>query len=227
MSRPATRAEEIVEELFLTPEGRSDPYPRYHRLRETAPVHYSPQFDAWFVDHARSRERGALHLVYNFHDEAGRGSWPYPMLSAKAVPGSGSAVSQVFRANCRTAALRSPELRSHCGRSSSCCRPVRSCRSARSSDWAAEDHCASLVARCPAGAAKATATARFPSCPHWYQVMVWAIAASPRSARWPQTQGSPRRGYGRKFVCDRPAGEVAGSPQSVEPVLALPVPAKS
>ena len=43
------RAEEIVEELFLTPEGRSDPYPRYHRLREVAPVHYSPALESWFV----------------------------------------------------------------------------------------------------------------------------------------------------------------------------------
>ena len=49
MSHQASPAEEIVRELFLTPEGRSDPYPRYHRLRETAPVHYSPHLQAWFV----------------------------------------------------------------------------------------------------------------------------------------------------------------------------------
>jgi cytochrome P450 len=49
VSDVAVRAEEIVQGLFGTPEGRSDPYPRYHRLREVAPVHYSPTFDAWFV----------------------------------------------------------------------------------------------------------------------------------------------------------------------------------
>ncbi len=49
MSEPSQRAEDIVKELFLTPEGRSDPYPLYHGLRESAPVHYSPEFDAWFV----------------------------------------------------------------------------------------------------------------------------------------------------------------------------------
>jgi cytochrome P450 len=43
------RAEQIVEELFLTPEGRRDPYPRYHLLRETEPIHYSPGLQAWFV----------------------------------------------------------------------------------------------------------------------------------------------------------------------------------
>ncbi|MGI9592404.1 MAG: cytochrome P450 [Myxococcota bacterium] len=49
MSDPATRAEEIVLELFGTPEGRSNPYPRYHRLREVAPVHYSPNVKSWFL----------------------------------------------------------------------------------------------------------------------------------------------------------------------------------
>jgi cytochrome P450 len=34
-------AEAVVQELFLTPEGRRDPYPRYHRLRAAAPVHAS------------------------------------------------------------------------------------------------------------------------------------------------------------------------------------------
>ena len=49
MNDVATRAEEIVEKLFLTPEGRSDPYPLYHALRETAPVHYSPALESWFI----------------------------------------------------------------------------------------------------------------------------------------------------------------------------------
>ncbi len=34
-------ADEVVRELFLTPAGRQDPHPRYHRLRELAPVHRS------------------------------------------------------------------------------------------------------------------------------------------------------------------------------------------
>jgi cytochrome P450 len=34
-------AEAIFTKLFLTPEGRADPYPLYHRLRATAPVHRS------------------------------------------------------------------------------------------------------------------------------------------------------------------------------------------
>jgi cytochrome P450 len=37
-------AEAVAAELFGTPEGRQDPYPRYHRLRELAPVLPSPQF---------------------------------------------------------------------------------------------------------------------------------------------------------------------------------------
>jgi len=38
---PNAQAEAVVQELFTTPEGRSDPYPRYHRLRELAPIHRS------------------------------------------------------------------------------------------------------------------------------------------------------------------------------------------
>jgi cytochrome P450 len=49
VSDTASGAEAIVQELFETREGRSDPYPRYHRLREVAPVHYSPTFEAWFI----------------------------------------------------------------------------------------------------------------------------------------------------------------------------------
>ena len=32
-------AEGVVNRLFFTPEGRADPYPLYHQLRQTAPVH--------------------------------------------------------------------------------------------------------------------------------------------------------------------------------------------
>ena len=37
-------AEAVAHELFGTPEGRQDPYPHYHRLRELAPVLPSPAF---------------------------------------------------------------------------------------------------------------------------------------------------------------------------------------
>ena len=42
-------AEAIVRELFLTPEGRTNPYQHYHRLREVAPVHHSSTLNAWLL----------------------------------------------------------------------------------------------------------------------------------------------------------------------------------
>lgn len=45
----ATDTEAIVQELFLTPEGRRDPYPRYRQLREAAPVHRSDALGAWLL----------------------------------------------------------------------------------------------------------------------------------------------------------------------------------
>jgi cytochrome P450 len=51
-TRPApdtTAAELVVEELFFTEEGRRDPHPRYHRLRELAPVHRSERMRAWLL----------------------------------------------------------------------------------------------------------------------------------------------------------------------------------
>jgi cytochrome P450 len=41
--------EVIVHSLFLTPAGRRDPYPHYHRLREAAPVHRSAMLGAWLL----------------------------------------------------------------------------------------------------------------------------------------------------------------------------------
>ncbi len=41
-------AEEVAKELFRTTEGRTNPYPRYHRLRELAPVHRS-ELGMWLV----------------------------------------------------------------------------------------------------------------------------------------------------------------------------------
>jgi len=38
---PAPPADALLGELLLTPEGRRDPYPRYARLREDAPIHRS------------------------------------------------------------------------------------------------------------------------------------------------------------------------------------------
>ena len=48
MSTTHERAEAVVQELFRTTEGRRDPYPRYHRLRELAPVHRS-ELGMWIV----------------------------------------------------------------------------------------------------------------------------------------------------------------------------------
>ena len=42
-------AEAVVRELFFTPEGRADPYPRYHRLRELAPVFRSETLQSWLL----------------------------------------------------------------------------------------------------------------------------------------------------------------------------------
>jgi cytochrome P450 len=41
--------EQIVSELFLTPEGRANPYPHYHRLRAAAPIHRSTTLRVWLV----------------------------------------------------------------------------------------------------------------------------------------------------------------------------------
>jgi cytochrome P450 len=41
-------ADQLVMELLMTPEGRKDPYPRYHRLRQLAPVHQS-QLGMWIL----------------------------------------------------------------------------------------------------------------------------------------------------------------------------------
>ncbi|MGH2760424.1 MAG: cytochrome P450 [Actinomycetota bacterium] len=45
----ATEAEAVAVELFRTPEGRADPYPRYHRLRELDPVHRSETARSWLL----------------------------------------------------------------------------------------------------------------------------------------------------------------------------------
>src|SRR5437588_12699493 len=42
-------AEAVAHELFRTPEGRADPYPRYHALRSLAPVHYSEAIHGWVL----------------------------------------------------------------------------------------------------------------------------------------------------------------------------------
>jgi cytochrome P450 len=45
----ASDPEAIVHDLFLTPGGRRDPYPHYHRLRDAAPVHRSATLGAWLL----------------------------------------------------------------------------------------------------------------------------------------------------------------------------------
>ncbi len=42
-------AETTVRALFLTPDGRRDPYPHYHRLRAAAPVDRSDTLGAWLL----------------------------------------------------------------------------------------------------------------------------------------------------------------------------------
>ncbi len=42
-------AESVATALFETPEGRSNPYPLYHRLRELAPVHHSESARGWLL----------------------------------------------------------------------------------------------------------------------------------------------------------------------------------
>ncbi len=44
----ASEAEAIFTRLFLTPEGRADPYPLYHQLREVGPVHRT-KFGLWVL----------------------------------------------------------------------------------------------------------------------------------------------------------------------------------
>jgi cytochrome P450 len=45
----ASAAEQVVDGLFFTEEGRRDPHPLYHQLRELAPVHRSDRMRAWLV----------------------------------------------------------------------------------------------------------------------------------------------------------------------------------
>ncbi len=46
---PQTTPDGVVMEIMLTPEGRADPYTRYARLREMAPVHRSDLGPLWFL----------------------------------------------------------------------------------------------------------------------------------------------------------------------------------
>jgi len=47
-SEQHAQAEQIVAQLF-SPEGRANPYPLYHRLRELAPVHKTEVIHAWLL----------------------------------------------------------------------------------------------------------------------------------------------------------------------------------
>jgi cytochrome P450 len=42
-------ADEVVRQLFLTPEGRANPYALYHELRELDPVHFSETLQTWIL----------------------------------------------------------------------------------------------------------------------------------------------------------------------------------
>jgi len=48
MQSSATDAEAVFTRLFFTPEGRANPYPLYHQLRQTAPVHRT-QLGMWLL----------------------------------------------------------------------------------------------------------------------------------------------------------------------------------
>lgn len=57
------RAGKDVAAALLTPAAIRDPYPIYSRLRETAPVYWSPAFDAWIVT-----SYAAVREVLRSHD---------------------------------------------------------------------------------------------------------------------------------------------------------------
>ncbi len=45
----SSTAEDVVHALFFTPEGRANPYPHYHELRELAPVFRSEKLQTWLL----------------------------------------------------------------------------------------------------------------------------------------------------------------------------------
>jgi cytochrome P450 len=49
VAQDALQAESVAHELLRTVEGRRNPYPLYHRLRELAPVHQSETAHAWLL----------------------------------------------------------------------------------------------------------------------------------------------------------------------------------
>ena len=55
MTENAVAAEAVVRDLFFTPESRADPYRRYHRPRELAPVFRSDELQAWPLAHLHGR----------------------------------------------------------------------------------------------------------------------------------------------------------------------------
>jgi cytochrome P450 len=55
-----SEAEAVVHELLMSPEGRTDPYPRYHRLRRLAPIHRS-DLGLWIL----SRHEDCASLLEN------------------------------------------------------------------------------------------------------------------------------------------------------------------
>jgi cytochrome P450 len=49
MAGTLTDPDALVFEILATPEGRRDPYPRYHALREAAPIHRSALGNLWYL----------------------------------------------------------------------------------------------------------------------------------------------------------------------------------
>jgi cytochrome P450 len=46
---PLEEADDLLHRILATPEGQTDPYPLYHRLRSLAPVHRSELDGVWYV----------------------------------------------------------------------------------------------------------------------------------------------------------------------------------
>jgi len=79
---PMRPAAEIVRELLLDPEGRRSPYPLYHELRDTAPVHEN-EFGSWMLSRfdvlLPRRVKFQEDEIYDPHDREA-GTFEYPRL---------------------------------------------------------------------------------------------------------------------------------------------------
>ena len=63
-------AEDLISELMVNQGFHPNPYPVYHRLREIAPVYYSPRFSMWFVSSYSGNESVLNNLLLGQGDRA-------------------------------------------------------------------------------------------------------------------------------------------------------------